>query len=124
MEEKFFDLRYDRVSKAKEFRHLDKLDIKSFTEKVDERYTDSFQEGTMQLLWMFCAQRKLPFKESVDGDRERLLDYIEEKFPSYTVSTNPDGLDLVEMPDEPDRGSFRYRRGMKDIVLQRHTIRE
>ena len=114
--DRWLELRFDRVSKQKKFKHLEKLSVTCMVQKLTEDYDDKFQEGTCQCLWDFANARRLPFHEEVEGDREKLLAHIAKTYPTYDVYTDDQGVEVVDIPDQPGQRTYRYKRGRKGAI--------
>ena len=111
LDEKFFELRRDRISGEGKYQHQETIDVERFIEKTSSHYDDRFEEGTFHELWSFAESRRLPFKRGQEGE---LIQHIEEKLDKRVIE-DEDGVVGVEIMDSPP-GQYRFKRGKKTAI--------
>ena len=104
----FYDSRAKVVNGEEAGDQVIKFDCKTIVTKSRKDFKEEFEEGTLQELWSFAAERRLPYNRD---QKEELIQHIKQKMNKNVVE-NENGLLCVEVPDTPS-DKTRYRRGVE-----------
>ena len=113
LDERFLELRRDRVSGQNLYKREEIIDVSHFIKTVDTDFQYMYQEGTFHELWAFARQRRLPFEQGKAGHQEALVAHLGTL--GLTVATDRDGVPGVEILDH-NPGQYRFKRGKSTQV--------
>ena len=109
VDDRFYELRHDKVSGAKKFVGSKKVDVTLLIKKSKKDFDEEYVAGTFQPLADFAKQRNL-----TRMDFHALIEHIEVELKLKVMQNKRDewGVELMDMND----GSYRFKRGKRDEV--------